>query len=111
MIFEVRPCADLSELDPPSIWIGQYLAQGPGPERAERFSRLLPPERLHAAWEDGHIVGGAGAFPFPMSVPGGTLPCAGTTIVGVAPTHRRRGVLRAMMRAHLDDAHERGEPI
>jgi predicted acetyltransferase len=46
-----------------------------------------------------------------MSVPGGALPCAGTTVVGVAPTHRRRGVLRAMMRAHLDDAHERGEPI
>ena len=50
-------------------------------------------------------------MPFRLSVPGGSLPCAGTTVVGVAPTHRRRGVLRAMMRAHLDDAHERGEPL
>ena len=36
---------------------------------------------------------------------------AGVTVVGVLPTHRRRGVLRAMMRAQLDDVHERGEPI
>ena len=40
-------------------------------------------------------------------------PCVprGVTVVGVYPTHRRRGVLRAMMDAQLDDVHERGEPI
>ena len=36
---------------------------------------------------------------------------AGVTVVGTFPTHRRRGVLRAMMRAQLDDVHERGEPL
>ena len=66
---------------------------------------------MHAAFEDGEIVGGAGAFPFSLSVPGGALPCAGVTIVGVYPTHRRRGVLRSMMEAQLRDVHERGEPI
>jgi predicted acetyltransferase len=66
---------------------------------------------MHAAWEDGAIVGGAGVFPFELSVPGGIVRCAGVTVVGVYPTHRRRGVLRAMMRAQLDDIHERGEPI
>ena len=39
------------------------------------------------------------------------LPTAGVTIVGVLPTHRRRGILRSMMRAQLDDVHERGEPL
>ena len=34
---------------------------------------MLPFERMHAAWEDGEIVGGAGGFPFEMSVPGGLL--------------------------------------
>jgi predicted acetyltransferase len=34
---------------------------------------------------------------------------AGTTIVGVLPTHRRRGLLRALMRAQLDDCRERGD--
>ena len=37
----------------------------------ERFSRNLPIERMHAARENGKIVGGAGAFPFEMTVPGG----------------------------------------
>jgi predicted acetyltransferase len=39
------------------------------------------------------------------------VPTAGVTIVGVLPTHRRRGILRALMRAQLDDVHERGEPL
>jgi predicted acetyltransferase len=91
--------------------IGQYFGQEPNDERMERFSRVLPFERMIAAFDDGLIVGGAGAFPFEMSVPGGVVRCAGTTVVGVAPTHRRRGALRAMMRAHLDQAHELGEPI
>src|SRR5438105_11399722 len=83
----------------------------PTPERIERFMRVLDHERMHAAWDDGKIVGGAGAFTFEMTVPGGTVPTAGVTVVGVYPTHRRRGVLRSMMRAQLDDVHERGEPL
>jgi predicted acetyltransferase len=111
MPFEVRPCGDLAEFDRAFMSIAQYFGQEPNPERAERFARLLPMDRMHAAWDSGTIVGGAGAFPFMLSVPGDTIRCAGTTVVGVAPTHRRRGVLRTMMRAHLDDAHERGEPL
>jgi predicted acetyltransferase len=33
------------------------------------------------------------------------------TVVGVFPTHRRRGVLRAMMRAQLDQTRKLGEPV
>jgi predicted acetyltransferase len=77
----------------------------------ERFSQLLPLDRMHAAFEDGEIVGGAGAFPFELTVPGGSLPCGGVTVVGVYPTHRRRGVLREMMDAQLRDLHERAQPI
>jgi len=50
-------------------------------------------------------------FTFDLSVPGGSLPCAGVTVVGVYPTHRRRGVLRGMMDTQLADIHKRGEPI
>src|SRR5581483_4836666 len=64
------------------------------------------------AFDGGAIVGGAGAFSFRMTVPGGTaLSTAGVTVVGVLPTHRRRGILRSMMRAQLDEVHERGEPL
>ncbi len=111
MSFEVRPSGDLAEYGNAFMAIAQYFGDEPNPEKTERFSRMLPLERMHAAWDGDQIVGGAGAFPFSMSVPGGALQCAGTTVVGVAPTHRRRGVLRTMMRAHLDDVHERGEPI
>jgi predicted acetyltransferase len=91
--------------------IGQYFGAKPDEERLQRFSKVLDLERMHAAFEDGEIVGGAGAFSFDFSVPGGTIPCAGVTVVGVYPTHRRRGVLRTLMDAQLRDVHERGEPI
>lgn len=91
--------------------IGQYFALDATEERMERFSRNLPLERMHAARDDGRIVGGAGVFPFELTVPGAVVPTAGVTVVGTYPTHRRRGVLRAMMRAQLDDVHERGEPL
>src|SRR5207245_8731473 len=57
------------------------------------------------------IVATAGIFTYEMTVPGGALPCAGVTRVSVLTTHRRRGLLTAMMRRQLDDIHERGEPL
>jgi predicted acetyltransferase len=110
-VFDVRPCADQDEYGRAIGAIGQYFNPPPSEEFLERWSNTLPHERMHAAFEDGQIVGGAGAFPFELSVPGGSLPCAGVTAVGVYPTHRRRGVLRSMMDTQLRDVHERGEPI
>ena len=110
-MFDVRPCADQDEYGRAIGAIGQYFNPPPTEEFLERFVHTLPHERMHAAFEDGAIVGGAGAFPFELSVPGGSLPCGGVTAVGVHPTHRRRGVLRSMMDAQLRDIHERGEPI
>jgi predicted acetyltransferase len=111
MAFDVRPCRDLDEFGRAIFPIDQYLGSGLTDERIERFSHLLEIERMHAAFEGDEIVGGAGAFGFDLSVPGGFVPCAGISVVGVLPTHRRQGVLRAMVDAQLLDAHERGEPI
>jgi predicted acetyltransferase len=108
---DVRPCASLDEFHDAFYAIGQYFGPPPDEARAQRFLRNLELERMHAAWSEGSIAGGTGAFAFDLSVPGGCVPCAGVTLVGVHPTHRRRGVLRAMMRAQLDDVRERGEPI
>jgi predicted acetyltransferase len=109
--FEVRASADLDEFQQAVLAIGQYFGSEPNEERISRFAQSLPIERMHAARADGRIVGGAGAFPFELSVPGDSVRCAGVSVVGVYPTHRRRGVLRGMMRAQLDDVHDRGEPI
>src|SRR3954462_2952088 len=110
-MFDVRPTRDREEFRRAFYGIGQYFGGPPTDEQIERFEQVLPYERMHAAFEDGAIVGGGGAFPFEMSVPGGVLGCGGVTVVGVYPTHRRRGALRAMMDAQLRDIYERGEPI
>jgi predicted acetyltransferase len=75
------------------------------------WDALFEPDRAIAAYDSDRIVGTAGIFSFDLTVPGGMLPAAGVTIVGVHPTHRRRGVLRRMMRMQLDAIHDRGEPL
>ncbi|MFE7564325.1 GNAT family N-acetyltransferase [Kitasatospora sp. NPDC057500] len=61
---------------------------------------------------DGRPVGTAGAYSFELTLPGeAVVPVAGVTVVGVAPSHRRRGVLTAMMRHQLAELRERGEVI
>jgi predicted N-acetyltransferase YhbS len=82
---------------------------------AEEFAhegRLMPVDRVLAAWHEGRPVGTAASWPFEITVPGGaSLPAAGVTWCGVLPTHRRRGVLSRLMRAQLEDVHARGEPL
>ncbi len=68
-------------------------------------------DRSGSVWDAGQVVGTTGVWSFDMTVPGARLPCAGVTWVSVRPTHRRQGVLTAMMRAQLDHIRERGEPI
>jgi predicted acetyltransferase len=109
--FDVRPCRDREEFSRALYAIGQNFFGPPTEEQLDRSLSLLELERMHAAFAGDEIVGGAGAFTFDLSVPGGSLPCAGVSVVGTYPTHRRRGVLSAMMRAQLDDVHRRGEPI
>jgi predicted acetyltransferase len=78
----------------------------------EWFLELFPRDRTVAAFDGDTMVGTLGAFPFSVTVPGGaSVPMAGTTVVTVAPTHTRRGILTAMMRDHLADTIERGEPL
>ncbi|MFJ3641703.1 GNAT family N-acetyltransferase [Streptomyces sp. NPDC090108] len=69
-------------------------------------------ERFLAVRDGDLNVGTAGSFSFRTTVPGGALvPAAGVTMVSVAATHRRRGVLTSMMRRLLDDARALGEPL
>ncbi|HVV13683.1 GNAT family N-acetyltransferase [Amycolatopsis sp.] len=70
----------------------------------------LEMDRGLLAVADGRPVGTAGAHSFELTLPGEILaPAAGVTAVGVLPSHRRRGVLSAMMRHQLDELRGRGE--
>jgi predicted acetyltransferase len=111
MQLEVRPCASTAEFAAAASMIEQYVGEVVDIERAERYLRIVPLERMHAAFDGSNVVGAAGAHRFDLSVPGARVQCAGITSVGVQPTHRRRGVLRSLMRAQLDAVHARGEPI
>lgn len=82
------------------------------PQERKLYKSLTEPGRSLGVWDGETCVGSAGAFTFRLSVPGGALvPAAGVTMVGVAPTHRRRGVLTSMMRRQLDDIRAGGEPL
>lgn len=93
------------------------LVRGFGGDLAEedadpgRFLAVVDLDRTVSAFDGDELIGTGAAFTFDLTVPGGALPMGGTTMVTVQPTHRRRGVLRAMMRAHLDEIRGRGEPL
>ncbi|MDH6676804.1 putative acetyltransferase [Rhodococcus sp. LBL1] len=80
-----------------SIAFGYHLADD---DRALGRA-LMRPEDIVLACEDDVPIGVAAHLPLEVTVPGGRqLATRGVTWVSVAPTHRRRGVLRAMF-AHL----------
>jgi predicted acetyltransferase len=108
---EIRTCRDRHDFEAAAGAIGHYFGGVRREDWVADWLTIFEAERMHAALDDGTAVGGAGAFGFELTVPGGTAPAAGVTVVGVLPTHRRRGILRALMLAQLEDVHERGEPL
>ena len=81
-------------------------------EERELWNSLTEFDRSLGVWDGDECVGTAGAFSFRLTVPGGaSLPVAGVTMVSVAATHRRRGLLTSMMRRQLDDVRAWGEPL
>lgn len=111
MAYRVRAVRNPEEYRAAVGAIGHYFGWLPTAEDAERFGSLLPHERMHAVFDDGRIVAGAGAYALELTLPGGPTPCAGVTVVGVLPSHRRRGLLRRMMEMQLREVRERDEPV
>jgi predicted acetyltransferase len=109
---EIRPCSSVDELRRAVDAISHYFGNPMTEEGAARFAEWIDIERMHAAFDGQEIVGGAGAFTYRMSVPGGAdVAAGGVTVVGVLPTHRRRGILTELMRAQLEDCHARGDAV
>ena len=74
----------------------------------DRWERVVEPERTLAIRDRGRIVAGTGIFSRRLAVPGGVVPAAAVTLVGVLPTHRRRGLMSTLMRRQLADVHDAG---
>jgi GNAT superfamily N-acetyltransferase len=92
------------------VWFGEVPA-------ASTEDQLvgIPEEQRFAADLDGADPGAYpgiyGVFPLTLAIPAPRsalrqVPCAGLTWVAVHPDHRRKGVLTAMLRHHLEQVHE-----
>lgn len=108
--FPIRPIEE-REFDAFAETVSFAFSEHADPAEVEADRRVFENDRSLAAFDGEDLVAGAGAFSLRMTVPGAVLPVAGVTAVGVAPTHRRRGLLTALMRRQLDDVRERGEPL
>ena len=111
-----RPELRVLRRDDWDIWYDTLIRGFGGvPEAAEErelWNSLTELDRSLGAWDGDACVGTAGAFSFRLTVPGGAaVPAAGVTMVSVAATHRRRGVLTSMMRRQLDDIRAWGWPL
>ncbi|GAA4558070.1 GNAT family N-acetyltransferase [Planotetraspora kaengkrachanensis] len=110
MTVEVRP---ITESEWPAFAAVDYEAFNSSfPQAAtDRWRELAEIDRSLAAFDGELMVGCTAAITFTMTVPGGPIPVAGVTAVGVLPSHRRRGVLSALMTRQLHDLHENGEAV
>ncbi len=120
MTIEIRPIV-AEELE--RYMVVCQLAFGGQPQdgEAERIAEVIGLDRVHAAFDGHRMVGTEAAYSLRLSVPGTAagpgsseppgVAAAGLTRVSVAATHRRRGVLTALIAAHFADATERGEAV
>ena len=77
----------------------------------EPVTATLEWDRTYGGHLGDDLAGIYSVFSLDLPIPGGSLPCAGLTWVGVHPQFRRRGVLSGMMAHHLRTTYERGEVI
>lgn len=84
----------------------------PSDAQVESARAFLEADRAFVAVDGGRVVGGGGTLTMELTVPGpAPVATAGVTYVGVLPTHRRQGILTAVMSRMMDDARRRGEPL
>ncbi len=111
MEYEIRNITE-DELEPYSQQLARTFGNDYNPEGLEFRKQIFEFDRNIAVFDKAMIAGTAGIFTYQMTVPGGgQLGCAGVTMVTVRSTHRRQGVLTAMMRKQLHDVRDRGEPL
>lgn len=111
MSIEIRAITE-DELDQYMAAIGTVFGEVRGEGEAERIAEVVGLDRTFAAFDGGRIVGTMGSYGLGLVVPGGAdVAAAGLTRVTVAGTDRGRGILRAMMDVHFEDAAANDEPI
>jgi predicted acetyltransferase len=76
------------------------------------FQRAFPFDRALCAFDGDRLVGSLAVLSLELTLPGCTaLPAGGATWGATLPTHRRRGILRSLFEAQLNDMMDRGDPL
>ncbi len=81
------------------------------PAHVAEVTAVAEVDRTIVVEDGGEIVATAAAHSLHVALPGGAVPMAGVTEIVVSPTHRRRGLLSALLDALHRQAAERGEPL
>ena len=113
MDIEVRPCASIEELRDALNAISHYFGHE-NTRRGRRAVREVDRGRAHARCLRRRRRSSAARARSPTACrcpAARSVPAGGVTVVGVLPTHRRRGVLTAMMQAQLEDCRARGDVV
>ena len=113
MTWTVRPAAP-AEATAVTDLLALGFGQGPtmAPHHRAAWEAVAELDRTLVVEDEGRVVGTGMALSLGVALPGGgSLPMAGVSEVAVSPTHRRRGILAALLDALHRQAAERGEPL
>ncbi|AEB46807.1 GNAT family N-acetyltransferase [Micromonospora maris] len=104
--------ARAEDFDEMGRFLNFLFHHGLEPEAHETERVIFEPQRALLVRDGPEVVGTTAAFTRALGVPGGEVAAAHVSMVGVAPTHRRRGLLTALMRRQLREVHAaRREPV
>ena len=89
------------------------FAEDPSGPFLDTPSPVAELDRSLGLFDGDRVAATAGIYSLAMTVPGDrVVPTAGITWITVSPTHRRQGVLTAIMRRQLDEVHDQErEPV
>ncbi|WP_346538631.1 GNAT family N-acetyltransferase [Micromonospora sp. DPT] len=112
-----HPLADVqvpaaSDFDEIADLMGDAFHSAFDTEAREVERGIFEPDRSLLVRDGGRAVAHAAAFTRTLTVPGATVAAAHVTMVAVAVTHRRRGLLSTLMGRQLREIHDTGrEPV
>jgi predicted acetyltransferase len=109
--YPIRPITEADWAAYNAVSAQAFNNSAPPDEELDRERLVFEFDRSLAAFDGPDLVGTANAYSFRMTVPGGALPVAGVSFVSVLPTHRRRGILSAIMAHQLSGLAEGGEAV
>lgn len=111
MELTVRACANPEEAAAAIRACEVAFGYGVSEQDMKMWQTIFEHDRVFGVYSGDLLIGAGANYSFELTIPGGSLPTAGVTLIGVKPSHRRQGALRKIIAALHADADQRGEPL